>query len=358
MRIAHISDCYLPRLGGIEVQVRGTAIEQVARGHDVTVITATPGDSPTDAGVEVIRLSADLPFETPVHPRGIRLVREALERLRPDVVHVHAGVVSPFAWMGIHAAKGLPTVVSVHSMWGPLAQRGFATAMRGHRDFVLTAVSRTAAEAISRVLDEEVLVTPNAIDPQPWRSLVQQPHTDVHVVGTLRFAPRKRVMALVKSLRNARRWVPSEIGIRATIAGDGPLLSQVQRFVAHEGLDWITLPGRVPRETLGELYAGADVFVQPTIRESFGLAALEARAAGLPVVGYAGSGVSEFVADGVNGLLVQGDAGMAAAIRRLAVDVALRERLAAYNREHPPIHDWNYALRALDAAYAAAALPR
>lgn len=355
MRIAHVSDCYLPRLGGIEVQVRGTAMEQVARGHDVTVITATPGIATADAGVDVVRLSADLPFETPVHPRGVGLIRDALHRLQPDVVHVHAGVVSPFAWMGIHAAKGLPTVVTVHSMWGPVAQRGFAAAMRGHRAFVLTAVSRTAADAISRALDEEVLVTPNAIDPTPWRSVERQQHDGVHIVGTLRFAPRKRVMALLRSLRDARRWVPGSTPMRATIAGDGPLLAQAQRFVEREHLDWIDLPGRMPRETLAALYAQADVFVQPTIRESFGLAALEARAAGLPVVGYAGSGVSEFIADGVNGLLVQGDAGMSAAIRRLVIDADLRERLGAYNRQQPPIHDWDYALRALDAAYAAAA---
>ena len=354
MRIAHVSDCYLPRLGGIEVQVRGIAMEQASRGHDVTVVTATPGTDVTDPGVPVVRLSADLPFETPVHPRGIRLIRESLQAWQPDVVHVHAGVVSPFAWMGILAARGLPTVVTVHSMWGPLAQRGFATAVRGERAFVLTAVSRVAAEAISRALDEEVLVTPNAIDPTPWLGTASAARTGVHVVGTLRFAPRKRVMALLRSLRDARRWVPAEIPMRATIAGDGPLYAQAQRFVAQEWLDWIALPGRLTRDELAAVYCDAHVFVQPTVRESFGLAALEARAAGLPVIGYAGSGISEFVTDGVNGLLVHGDAGMSAAIRRLVMDSVLRERLASYNREQPIIHTWDHALRAVDAAYEAA----
>lgn len=351
MRIAHVSDCYLPRLGGIEVQVRGIATEQARRGHDVAVVTATPGADVTDPGVSVVRLSADLPFETPVHPRGVRLIRESLQAWQPDVVHVHAGVVSPFAWMGILAARGIPTVVTVHSMWGPVAQRGFATAVRGEREFVISAVSRVAAEAISRALDEEVLVTPNAIDPTPWLRGEPPPHADVHVVGTLRFAPRKRVMALLRSLRDARRWVPSEIPMRATIAGDGPLLAQAQRFVAQERLDWITLPGRLTRDELATVYRDADVFVQPTVRESFGLAALEARAAGLPVIGYAGSGISEFITDGVNGLLVHGDAAMSAAIRRLVVDPALRTRLATFNRDQPIVHSWDHALRAVDAAY-------
>lgn len=351
MRIAHISDCYLPRLGGIEVQVRTTALAQVARGDTVSVITATPGHTDADARIDVIRLNANLPFETPAHPRGVNLIREVLGAQQPDIVHIHAGVVSPFAWMGITAARGLPTLVTVHSMWGPIAQRGFSLAINDDHGFVLSAVSRAAAETISASLDERVLVTPNAVDPEPWRAVVPLPHDGIRIAATLRFAPRKRVMALLRSLRDARRWVPGDIQLQATIAGDGPLLSQAERFVEREGLDWVSLPGRLTREQLMQVYSEADIFVQPTIRESFGLAALEARSAGLPVIGYAGSGLSEFITDGVNGVLVNGDAGMSAAIRRLATDDILRRRFAAFNRGNPPIHTWEYALRALDAAY-------
>ena len=63
MRIVHVSDCYLPRLGGIEVQVRSIALAQQRRGDEVAVITATPGDSTADPGISVIRLDARLPFE-------------------------------------------------------------------------------------------------------------------------------------------------------------------------------------------------------------------------------------------------------------------------------------------------------
>lgn len=354
MRIAHISDCYLPRLGGIEAQVRTTAIAQTARGDVVSVITATPGAAETDPGVDVVRIDAHLPFETPVHPRGISRIREALQERQPDVVHIHAGVVSPFAWMGIAAARGLPTVVTVHSMWGPLAQRGFAPLARSEHAFVLTAVSKVAADIVRETVGADVLVTPNAIDPVPWQHIQRVEHEGVHIVGTLRFAPRKRVMSLLHALRDARRWVSPDIPMSATISGDGPLLAQARKFVDGQGLDWISLPGRMTREKLASMYASADVFVQPTIRESFGLAALEARAAGLPVVGRAGSGLTEFITDNVNGLLVHGDSSMSAAIRRLVVDRELRERLAAHNREYPVTHTWDYALQALDRAYAAA----
>lgn len=354
MRIVHISDCYLPRLGGIEVQVRAIAMAQAARGDEVHVITATPGAPVHDPGVEVIRFDGHLPFETPVHPRGVPLIRAALQRIRPDVVHIHAGVVSPFAWMGIVAALELPTIVTVHSMWGPLQQQVFRAALRREHRFVLTAVSTVAAQAVQRASDKPVFVTPNAIDAAQWRSVPSVPHADVHIVAALRFAPRKRAVQLIRILAAARTLMPGDAQVRATIAGDGPMLSRARKIVAEEGLDWVRLVGRVPRAELATLYAGADVFVQPTIAESFGLAALEARSAGLAIVGRAGSGLSEFVINDINGFLAKDDAGMAQAIARLVREPVLLQRFREYNRMSPPMHTWSHTLECIDVAYAAA----
>lgn len=358
MRIVHISDCYFPRVGGIETQVRAVAQRQVAAGHEVTIITATPGEGPQDAGVTVVRLDANLPLGTPAHPRGIALIRDALAQVTPDIVHVHAGVVSPFAWMGIEAAKDVPTVVTVHSMWGPISQRAFAANLADwqQRRFVLTAVSDVSAAAVRRALkaDMPVLLTPNAIDVDFWRETRPVAHDDVHIVATLRFSPRKRIMTLMKALRDVRGWLPADVRMRATIMGDGSLMPQVRHFMIREQLDWVRLPGRITPEELRDIYAHADVFVQPTVRESFGIAALEARAAGLPVIGMAESGLTEFIVDGIDGTLADSDAALAGALQRMIRDSVTRERIAAHNRANAPKFTWEYALAALDEAYAAA----
>ncbi len=354
MRIVHVSDVYLPRLGGIEVQVRAIATAQRARGDEVTVITATPGGPSEDQGVNVVRLDAHLPFETPIHPRGVPLIRRQLQRLQPDVVHIHAGVISPFAWTGIIAARGWPAVVTVHSMWSPMQQLAFRYALRRDHDFVLTSVSTVAAQSVQKASAKPVFVTPNAIDAAPWRAIAPVPHRDVHIVAALRFAPRKRAVQLMTILRDARQLMPVEAQVRATIAGDGPLIGRARRFLVEEGMDWVQLVGRVPRTALPELYATADVFVQPTAAESFGLAALEARAAGLAVVGRSGSGLSEFVLDGMNGFLRADDKGMAQAIAKLVAEPNLLQRFRDYNRMSPPMHSWSHALESLDIAYAAA----
>ncbi|MGZ4651088.1 MAG: glycosyltransferase, partial [Kineosporiaceae bacterium] len=103
MRVAHVSDCYLPRLGGIETQVHGLARRQRDAGFDVEVITATPRARHDRTvrevvdGVPVNRATVNLPYELPVHPRPGREVLRIVEAAAIEVVHVHFGVVAPFA---------------------------------------------------------------------------------------------------------------------------------------------------------------------------------------------------------------------------------------------------------------------
>jgi glycosyltransferase involved in cell wall biosynthesis len=82
------------------------------------------------------------------------------------------------------------------------------------------------------------------------------------------------------------------------------------------------------------------VFVAPANLESFGIAALEARCAGLPVVAKAQTGIREFVAHEQEGLLAANDADMARELTRIVNDRMLRERIAQHNRTTPSPVDW------------------
>ena len=129
MKIALLSDCYLPRLGGIEVQVHDLATRLMGRGHEVVVFTATPGRHGERGGfidevdgVAVHRLALKLPFQLPVNPLAPRLLRPRLADGGFDVAHIQMGVVSPFAVDCVRVAMdvGLPTAVTWHCMLGPL----------------------------------------------------------------------------------------------------------------------------------------------------------------------------------------------------------------------------------------------
>jgi len=257
---------------------------------------------------------------------------------------------------------GLPTVVTVHSIWGPLAQPSFkalnSLANWSNLGVQLTSVSEVAAQRIRDVVgpDVPVLVTPNGVDPQVWR-VTPIPHDvdEVHVVAVMRLAPRKRAMALLGILHSARRAVPADTRLRATVVGDGPDRARVERYINQHDLD-VRLAGRLPHEGIRDLYATADLFVQPSIKESFGLAALEARTAGIPIIARQETGITEFVQQGVEGLLADSDEHMAGAIAYLATQPEQRARMAEHNRTVEPEQVWPRVLESVERAYEAARL--
>jgi glycosyltransferase involved in cell wall biosynthesis len=104
--------------------------------------------------------------------------------------------------------------------------------------------------------------------------------------------------------------------------------------------DWVTMPGRVTRDQLRERYWDSDIYLTPARLEAFGIAALEARTAGLPVVARRDTGVGDFVVDGVNGVLGDDDDALAHGLARLLTHPELLHRIADTNRTVGPAQDW------------------
>jgi glycosyltransferase involved in cell wall biosynthesis len=364
MRIAHVTDFYLPRLGGVEMHVHDLASRQRAAGHTVEILTSTPGCT-TPAGDDLLvrRVTEVLRNPRALHPAGPRLVAEAVREGKYDVVHAHSGIWSPFGWAGVAAASraGIPAVVTLHSLLTSY-EPGFRLADLVLRwssvPVQLTAVSEVAAAPLRRLAgpDREVLVLPNGIDPDEWRIRpVPRPPHRVAVVSVMRLALRKRPLPLLRMLRRARHRLPAEVDLRAVIVGDGRQRARMESYLGRHGMaGWVELPGRLPRTGIRAVFERADLFVAPATLESFGIAALEARCSGLPVLARAGSGVGEFVVDGQDGLLAGSDGDMVGALVRLAGDPAERERMSMHSRRVPVDVAWPAVLRRTEAAYAAA----
>lgn len=368
MRIVHVSDCYPPRTGGIETQVRDLARAQVAAGHEVHVLTATPGplgerggDRTDDDGVTVHRLGTRAPFDLPINPAAPPLVRRLLDEVAPDAVHVHAGVVSPFAFDGARVARdaGVPLAITWHCMLD-----GTVPAMRlvarhsrwGRARVALSAVSGAAAERVAAVFDGEVAVLPNGMDVARWApQAAPAVGGPLRAVAAMRLAARKRGGALIAVVEDVMTQLPAG-ALVVDVFGDGPARARMAASIRRRGLDAVVrLHGTVPREELWAAYQGAHVFLAPAVLEAFGIAALEARAAGLVVVAHRGTGVGEFVTDRVDGLLVDDDAGMARALVALARDPDLRARLQAQARAARPRFTWDVVVAAAESEYRRAA---
>lgn len=363
MRILHVTDCYLPMLGGIEMQVSGLARHQ-ARDHAVLVFATTapyPGASgvftETSGGVRVVRAAARMPGGMPVHPLAPRHFARVMEEFAPDVVHVHMGGTAPSAQLSLRRATAAPTVLTVHSVWTPAvtaAYRALSAVTRFSSWGVqLATVSQLCARPIAAATGTRVLVVGNGVDIAPWR-LDPLPHDGVHVVSATRFAPRKRILPLLRILASARRELP-DAPMRATIAGDGPLLERARAWVRRRGLeDWLQLPGRMDAAGLQRLYRSADVYLAPVVLEAFSIAVLEAQAAGLAVVVRSQSGAAERLAPGIHGLIGPDDSALAAHLVTLVREPALLRRIKEHNRAVAPPYDWDSVVARTMEVYAAA----
>ncbi len=375
MRIVHVTDCYLPRLGGIELQVHDLASRQAAAGHDVTVLTTTASGGSVAVGpaIEVVRAARDRhPAEKIMYRstrRGTAALLGSLDQY--EAVHVHASSFSPLAFLAAHhaAGRGVPSVATVHSLWAkatPLFRAADWLTGWGDWQVVWSAVSNAAAASLRSIVGDKAPVTilPNGIDPEEWRVVperVSPPQSTPGAGGILRIAAvsrlarRKRLLQLVEILHAAHDELPDG-ALDVQIFGEGPQRKDIERYLRRHDMEaWVHLLGRRSRAEIRAAFAHTDLFVAPASLESFGIAALEARCAGLPVVALAGTGVQDFVAHGREGWLVRSDAAMVETIVSLARSPEVVAHVAAHNRAVPASISWPAVLEGCEELYRSAA---
>lgn len=360
MKIALLCDWFLPKVGGIELHLHDLARGLAGRGHDVRVFATCPG--PTDVGgLAVERLPGRR------MPRwGFSLcdattrtaLLAAIARHGSDVVHAHGGTWTPAGYGGAWLCQrhGVPTVLTVHSVLdglGPVLPAVCALIGSASWNLTWSAVGEDVARSLRpHVGGRPVRVLPNAVDQAFWRAGARPPSRDasVEVVAVMRFTRRKRGRELLRAF--ARAHATSRVPMRLTIIGDGFERARLEALAGRLALGpSVRLLGFRPRPEVRDLLAAADVFVLPSTHESFGIAALEARCAGLPVVTFRRSGAARFLEHERSALLVDDDAGLAAALVRLAEDGALRQRLRAHNLAAPNPYPWPAVLDAHEQAY-------
>jgi glycosyltransferase involved in cell wall biosynthesis len=268
--------------------------------------------------------------------------------------------------LSLPARRGFAAVVTIHDLapliWPahylrlPYSRAGHAWqyALARRADAVIAVSDATKRDVVERlrVPEERIAVVPEAVDsdfdPPPaeeGRALARQRFAvpDRYVLYVGQFDPRKNVRGLLRAFAAA---ADRHKDLRLVIVGDlGKLSSHLRDALETERVprDRVILTGFVDEPTLAALYAGAECLLHAAFLEGFGLTALEALAAGTPVVGYAGGAVAEVVGDA--GLLVtsgDGDA-LASALVRFLDDDALRAGLRGRSRARAGAFSWDRA---------------
>ncbi len=237
----------------------------------------------------------------------------------------------------------------------PLTRAGLAAVFHRWRqwDFVAAqrvdryvANSETTARRVRRYLGREAEVLHPPVDTARFAARAGAPVGDAYVVLS-ELMPHKRIEVAVEAF--------TRLGRPLVVVGDGPDARRLRRMAGPT----VTFTGRVDDDEVARRLASARALVV-TAREEFGIAAVEAQAAGRPVVALRAGGVRETVLDGLTGAFFDApDAGALAAVIEsfdpLAIDPAACGRSAArFDRAH-----FEHGMRAIvDAALAGERAPR
>jgi glycosyltransferase involved in cell wall biosynthesis len=190
-----------------------------------------------------------------------------------------------------------------------------------------TTAARLAADFA--VPADKITVAEPGTEPAP-RAAMAPGAGPLRLLAVGSVVPRKGYDVLVEALAGQ-----SDLDWELVIAGDRDRSPETMRGLEAQIRscrisDRVRLVGSLDEDALGELYAGADVVVMPSLYEGYGMVLGEALARGLPIVATTGGAAAETVPDGAALKTPPGDAAaLAAALRRAMTDAGLRQRLAA-----------------------------
>ena len=355
LRILCVNYEYPPMGGGAGNATRHTAINLHRRGHSVHVLTSRlpkQSDVETEEGMTVYRAysrrvnlhQAGLTGAATFLPGAFMKLRRLARAHRYDVYHFYFGLPTGLLALYVHWLLKKPYVIALrgsdvpgydntrwylkplHRLFAPLSRLIWSRAA------AVTALSyNLRALAENAVPGIEIKVIGNGIDSELFRQRerrLNQP--GLRLLCVCRLVRRKGLEFLLQAMRQL-----SVSGVTLDIVGMGERGSELHSLIRELGLERaVTSVGYVPRERLPEHYNRADIFVLPSLSESFGQVLLEAMACGLPIIASRVGGVPETVHNELGGLLVQpaSSESIIGAVKSLADNPSKRARMGDYNR--------------------------
>ncbi len=312
--------CY-PTFGGSGVVATELGIALAANGHEVHFITykqpvklelLSKSIHFHEVSVPMYPLFHYQPYELALSSKLVDMVK--LHKL--DVLHVHYAI--PHAYAGYMAKKMLeeeniyiPMVTTLHgtdiTLVGNHPFYKPAVTFSINKSDIVTSVSHSLKEDTLRLFDisKEIHVVPNFIDVQKYH----KPYTDCQ--REMMAEKQERIITHVSNLRKVKRVkdvieifdrIQKKIPAKLILVGEGPERESCENLCRKKGIEEKVLflgnSGEV-----NKILCFSDLFLLPSEKESFGLAALEAMASGVPVISSNTGGLPEVNIQGFSGFL-------------------------------------------------------
>ncbi len=269
--------------------------------------------------------------------------RSMVRAFKPDIVHIHYIYNNITNLLWYWGMKNLFV-----SPWGSDIINDYSGEIEGssfYRRFlfrqarVITATSHFLADVTRHYTDKEVHVVPFGVDCQVFRPAERINMTSPITLGfvkhlRVKYGPEHLIRAMEIIVRRHPRT-------RLLMVGSGELRSQLEELTGQLGLTRnISFLGPIEHHRVPEILENVDIFAMPSIREEFGVAAVEAQAMEIPVVATRVGGVPEVVRDGVTGILVEpyNSEQLAAAIIELIENPEKRKEMGKAGRKYVLSH--------------------
>ncbi|MCE8017853.1 glycosyltransferase family 1 protein [Halomonas sp. MCCC 1A17488] len=346
MRICLVSETWSPEINGVAHTLLQLSQELLARGMSLQLIRPHPADAGAPRRTRGMQAELRVPGVAIPGYRAVRIGMPAARRIqrlwqkqRPDVVYL--ATQGPLGWSARRVARrlGIPLVAGWHTNFdhycGDYGVPWLApTLMRALRHFhngcqATLVPTRQQAEELVRQGFERLEVMGRGIEHERFSPALRcselrrrwgvGEHRPVALyVG--RLAAEKNLGLLRETLHAMRSARPD---MAQVIVGDGPARRSLEKALPD-----VHFTGFISPEALSRHYASADLFLFPSLSETWGNVVPEAMASGLAVVAYRHAAAAELIDSGANGVTVA--AGDAAAFREAAV--ALCQQPARYAR--------------------------
>jgi glycosyltransferase involved in cell wall biosynthesis len=353
MKIALLTEKYTPDIGGLAISSERLARLLISARHDVRVFAPTSNLLPSEkrtlpsGNIRVSRFGAHKRVDDTLVDWFELLVEE--HRREPfDLLHAYflpqAGFVAAYAGKYLD----VPSVVSIRG--NDIERAAFDPAKFSHVMYALqnaSAVTTNASELAKKAkafLDREIILMPNGIDAEHFKSLeknlalaselgISLPEVPViGFVGELR--EKKGLRALLSGYAQVAKHRPTTLLIVGEVRA-GEDKQTVEEFRISNPEYRMIVTGYVPHHDLPAYYALMDVFVHPSLRDGMPNALLEAMACGKAFIATPVGGTVDVLKDGINGLAVpvSNAEALAREIQSLVKDEALRKKLGQAARQ-------------------------
>lgn len=324
LRIAVVTETWPPEVNGVALTLARLVHGLCQRNHSVQLIRPRQGKNETalvqDDMSELLLTGLPIPRYPQLKlglPSKKALIRAWTLR-RPDLVHI--ATEGPLGWSALQAARRLRLPVtsdfrtnfhsySKHYGVGWLRKPIVAYLRKFHNHTACTMVPTHLLQSeLQKLGFDNLRVVARGVDtsmfnPQHRSEALRQSwgadENTLVLLSVGRLAPEKNLDLVVKACQALRA---AQRPVRLVFAGDGPYRSELQARCP----DAVFL-GMCDHQTLSTIYPSADLFLFPSLTETFGNVTLEALACGTPVLAFDSAAASELVQAGRNGWLVQGE---------------------------------------------------